>query len=476
MGCAQTKPSKKPSSSAAPPPKPIVAMPASAHPEDIKESYIIGRVINNGKFGVVREGYLKETPKQKVAIKSIDRNSSSSNPEHLRREIENLQRVNHPNVMKLYNVYMDDQYIHLVTELCTGGELFDRMLKRGRFDEVEAAKIMRQVLEAVEHLHSLMIVHRDLKPENFMFLSAEQDAPLKLIDFGFSKKLDTAKQQIQTMVGTPSYVSPELLTGSYGPESDMWSCGVILYTILAGRYPFYDEDEQKIYQMVKVGEFNLNDAAWVGVSEEAKDLVRHLLEKDISKRYTATRALQHPWFNKTEGPEIRVEQKLVEAYKLLKENSRLQRDTMLFLVQHFTMEEIRNFRGAFQDADTQNTNELTPAELKRCIQTLAPPGTVVELESIFRDISGTEGKINYLNLIEASKACKSNMYEETAWGMFKARDTDNTGLVPTRTLKTALQDLKKPMSEEEFQLRLKHFGVTRDTVDFEEFKKVLLQD
>lgn len=475
MGCTQGK-GKGPTQAAPikkPPPEPLPANQA-----DINATYNIGKVINHGKFGVVREGYLKSDTTHRVAVKSIDKTSSSTNPQHLRREIENLEQVNHPNVMKLYNVYMDDQYIHLVTELCTGGELFDRILEKGRFDEVEAALVMRQILEAVKHLHSLKIVHRDLKPENFMFLNQSPDSPIKLIDFGFSKRMDTENQQMQTMVGTPSYVSPELLTGTYGQESDLWSCGVILYTILSGRYPFYDEDEQTIYKLVKQGALHLDDTAWSNISPEAKDLVTRLLEKDPTKRYTAVQALAHPWFTKTEGPAITVDQKVVEAYKLLKVNSKLQQETMLFLVHHFSLDEIRNFREIFQDADVQNANELTPAEVKRCIMTRTAREAVPDLEALFSNVEGSEeGKIKYMNLLEASKACKSKMYEETVWATFKTIDAANSGLVPATELKRGLREIKKVMPEAEFQARLTQFAIKPEgKVDFEEFKRFLLQD
>lgn len=475
MGCTQAK-SKTPVQTTVlkkPPAEPL-----PAHEADIHATYHIGKVINHGKFGVVREGHLKSDTTKRVAVKSIDKTSSSTNPQHLRREIENLEQVNHPNVMKLYNVYMDDQYIHLVTELCTGGELFDRILKKGRFDEVEAALVMRQILEAVKHLHSLKIVHRDLKPENFMFLNQDPDSPLKLIDFGFSKRMDTENQQVQTMVGTPSYVSPELLTGTYGQESDLWSCGVILYTILAGRYPFYDEDEQTIYKLVKQGALHLDDATWSNISAEAKDLVTHLLEKDPAKRYTAVQALAHPWFTKTEGPAITVDQRVMDAYKLLKVNSKLQQETMLFLVHHFTLDEIRSFRDIFQDADQQNANELTPAEVKRCIMTRTAREAVPDLEALFSNVEGSEeGKIKYMNLLEASKACKSKMYEETVWATFKTIDATNSGLVPATELKRGLREIKKVMPETEFQARITQFGIKPEgKVDFEEFKRFLLQD
>ena len=475
MGCTTAK-GKGPTQAAPikkPPPEPLPANQA-----DINATYNIGKVINHGKFGVVREGYLKSDTTHRVAVKSIDKTSSSTNPQHLRREIENLEQVNHPNVMKLYNVYMDDQYIHLVTELCTGGELFDRILEKGRFDEVEAALVMRQILEAVKHLHSLKIVHRDLKPENFMFLNQSPDSPIKLIDFGFSKRMDTENQQMQTMVGTPSYVSPELLTGTYGQESDLWSCGVILYTILSGRYPFYDEDEQTIYKLVKQGALHLDDTTWSNISPEAKDLVTRLLEKDPTKRYTAVQALAHPWFTKTEGPAINVDQKAVEAYKLLKVNSKLQQETMLFLVHNFNLDEIRNFREIFQDADVQNSNELTPAEVKRCIMTRTAREAVPELEALFSNVEGSEeGKIKYMNLLEASKACKSKMYEETVWATFKTIDVANSGLVPATELKRGLREIKKVMPEAEFQARLTQFAIKPEgKVDFEEFKRFLLQD
>jgi tRNA A-37 threonylcarbamoyl transferase component Bud32 len=221
-----------------------------------------------GHYGVVRKCHRRDT-KQAFAIKSIKK-SRVSKVETLLREIDILRAVDHPSIIKLYEVYSDDRYIHLITELCTGGELFDRIIKKteteeGRYSERDAAKVMKRILEGIEYCHNVHnICHRDLKPENFLFLTPNGDDDIKIIDFGLSR-FEEANTAMTTRVGTPYYIAPEVLGRHYDKACDLWSLGVITYILLSGYPPFYGDNDQEIFNSVRAGVFEFSSPEWDGI-------------------------------------------------------------------------------------------------------------------------------------------------------------------------------------------------------------------
>ena len=183
----------------------------------------------------------------------------------------------------------------LVNRLCSGGELFDRIVKEEFFSEAKAARIFKQILQALNYCHSMNIVHRDLKPENFLFQTQADDADLKIIDFGLSKIMEGGKlQRMNTRAGTPYYISPEVLLGNYDVSCDMWSAGCMLYILLCGYPPFYGDDNNEILDMVRSGVFDFDGEEWDEISEGPKDLIRKLITRPET-RLTAEEALQHRW-------------------------------------------------------------------------------------------------------------------------------------------------------------------------------------
>lgn len=229
-----------------------------------------------------------------------------------------MNEVNHPNIVELRDAYEDEENVHMVMELCHGGELFDRIVERARrggrgkrvdgpderaapscFRERDAARIIRSVLSAASYLHSKDIVHRDIKPENILF--AEEDAdisPVKLIDFGLAARHAPNAKPLTATVGTGYYMAPEVLDGSYDRACDLWSIGVVAYILLSGRPPFNgrsdDEIRSKIRRGLDRGRMD-NSELWEGIGEEAKDFVGRLLVMDPNERWTADMALDHPW-------------------------------------------------------------------------------------------------------------------------------------------------------------------------------------
>ncbi|KAG7395543.1 hypothetical protein PHYBOEH_003632 [Phytophthora boehmeriae] len=268
----------------------------------IEEVYDVGAQLGRGRFSKVCEATHKTTG-VKTAVKVIDKSKLQlTEKELLRTEIAILKLVRHPNIIRLHDVYEDRQYIFIVTELVSGGELFNRIVGRARYTEAEARLVMSPLLESVSYLHRLGIVHRDLKPENI--LCGETLTDLKIADFGLSK-LVHPEELMKMPCGTLNYVAPEVLAlVGYGREADIWSLGVIMYLLLRGELPFYGKAKSEVIQKTLHAEINLEtDAAWRSISPAGKSLLRGLLTKDPAHRLTAHDALQHEWFSaKTSRP------------------------------------------------------------------------------------------------------------------------------------------------------------------------------
>ena len=268
-------------------------------PSNILNDFIVfPTVLGTGHYGTVRECLHRQT-NQPYAVKSIEK-AKIQRMDHLRREVDLLASVEHPSVMRLVNCYEDLNYVHIVTEKCSGGELFDRIIDHttedGCFDERSAARIIRPLLEAVAYLHSNGIVHRDIKPENILFETDDVDSPIKLIDFGLSRRhVQGMEPNLSNPVGTAYYMSPELLKCSYSAPTDIWSTGIITYILLCGYPPFNGQDDREIFTAISRGHFDFPDAGWVDKSPLCKDFIKCLLRRDPRKRFTAQESLNHPW-------------------------------------------------------------------------------------------------------------------------------------------------------------------------------------
>jgi len=246
----------------------------------------------------------------------------------LAREIEIMKKVNHPNVLKLYEVFETDEVISLVMELVTGGELFYKIVEKGNYSEKEAAGIVKQMIQGVEYLHGEGICHRDLKPENLLCSGEEEQGykPFRVViaDFGLSKVFNSG-EALETSCGTPDYVAPEVITaeGQYDKSVDMWSCGVITYVLLCGFSPFLSSTQHGLFDKIVKCEYDFPDPEWTNISESAKDFIRHLLVKNPKDRFTASQCLKHPWLNGDHGSNVLAGGKISEkmaAYNVNRKN------------------------------------------------------------------------------------------------------------------------------------------------------------
>jgi serine/threonine protein kinase len=278
---------------------------------NIEERYLVDpRILGAGHEGSVRECVDRSTGERR-AVKSVRKGHPSVEPGRIDREVELLREVrHHKNIVRLVDVFEDDKYVHIVTDLCRGGELFDRIVRKSSsagggggkdgatpcFAEDEAARIMYQILGAVSHMHGRGIAHRDIKPENILFDTADDDSPVRIIDFGLSSRHDPdTDAPMSSLVGTPYYIAPEVLLGRYDRRCDLWSVGVIAYVLLCGYPPFGGATDRQTHESVLRGRYEFHPEDWGGISAEAMDFVRGLLRADPRRRTTVQRALSHPW-------------------------------------------------------------------------------------------------------------------------------------------------------------------------------------
>ncbi|XP_043940188.1 calcium/calmodulin-dependent protein kinase type II subunit beta isoform X10 [Protopterus annectens] len=260
------------------------------------DEYQLFEEIGKGAFSVVRR-CVKLCTGQEYAAKIINtKKLSARDHQKLEREARICRLLKHPNIVRLHDSISEEGFHYLVFDLVTGGELFEDIVAREYYSEADASHCIQQILEAVLHCHQMGVVHRDLKPENLLLASKCKGAAVKLADFGLAIEVQGDQQAWFGFAGTPGYLSPEVLRKeAYGKPVDIWACGVILYILLVGYPPFWDEDQHKLYQQIKAGAYDFPSPEWDTVTPEAKNLINQMLTINPAKRITAQEALKHPW-------------------------------------------------------------------------------------------------------------------------------------------------------------------------------------
>lgn len=311
----------------------------SGHPDSYvnKKDYVFGKTLGAGTFGVVRQAR-KVSTGENVAVKILLKNALKGNDVQLQSlydELKILQRLEHPNIVRFKDWFESKDKFYIVTQLATGGELFDRILSKGKFTEIDAVKIVTQILSAIQYIHSKNIVHRDLKPENILYIDPSDDSPLVLADFGIAKELKNGDELIFKAAGSLGYVAPEVLTTSgHGKPCDIWSLGVVTYTLLCGYSPFLAESVEGFLEECTEGSkpVKFHRPYWDEITDGAKNFILRALVLSPSKRPTATELLQDPWIMnctccKNLLPGVRKEYdaraKFREAVEIVKLNNRI---------------------------------------------------------------------------------------------------------------------------------------------------------
>uniref|UniRef100_A0A672I9R5 calcium/calmodulin-dependent protein kinase n=1 Tax=Salarias fasciatus TaxID=181472 RepID=A0A672I9R5_SALFA len=260
------------------------------------DEYQLYEELGKGAFSIVRR-CVKLCTGQEYAAKIINtKKLSARDHQKLEREARICRLLKHPNIVRLHDSISEEGFHYLLFDLVTGGELFEDIVAREYYSEADASHCIQQILEAVLHCHQMGVVHRDLKPENLLLASKCKNAAVKLADFGLAIEVQGDQQAWFGFAGTPGYLSPEVLRKeAYGKPVDIWACGVILYILLVGYPPFWDEDQHKLYQQIKAGAYDFPSPEWDTVTPEAKNLINQMLTINPAKRITAQEALKHPW-------------------------------------------------------------------------------------------------------------------------------------------------------------------------------------
>ncbi|KAG9454951.1 hypothetical protein H6P81_007855 [Aristolochia fimbriata] len=411
--------------------------------EDIKATYSMGKELGRGQFGVTHLVTHKGTGEQ-FACKTIAKRKLHNNDdkEDVRREVQIMHHLaGQPNIVELKGVYEDKHSVHLVMELCAGGELFDRIIAKGHYTERAAATLFRTIVRIVHTCHSKGVIHRDLKPENFLLLSKAEDAPLKATDFGLSVFFNEG-ERFHDIVGSAYYIAPEVLKRDYGPEVDIWSIGVMLYILLAGVPPFWAESESGIFNAILKGNIDFTGEPWPSISPGAKELVRRMLQKEPKLRITASEVLNHPWIKEDgDAPDTPIDGSVLDKLKQFRAMNKFKKVALRVIAGCLSEEEIMGLKAEFKNMDSDNNGTITLEELK---QGLAKQGTKLshyEVEQLMEaaDADGN-GNIDYDEFITATMHLKGTDREDHLYTAFQYFDKDNSGFITMEELEQALKE------------------------------------
>ncbi|KZV22397.1 calcium-dependent protein kinase [Dorcoceras hygrometricum] len=411
--------------------------------EDVKAHYNLGSELGRGQFGVTHLCTHIKTG-QRYACKSISKKKlvTKSDKEDMRREIQIMQHlIGQPNIVEFKGAYEDKDSVHLVMELCEGGELFDRIIAKGHYNERDAASMCRSIVNVVHICHFMGVMHRDLKPENFLLSDKSEYALLKATDFGLSVFIEEGKIY-KDVVGSAYYVAPEVLRRRYGKEADVWSAGVMLYILLCGVPPFWAETEKGIFDSILRGHIDFDSEPWPSISPSAKDLVRRMLTQDPKKRITAAEVLEHPWIREGgEASDKPIDSAVLSRMKQFRAMNKLKKLALKVIAENLSTEEIQGLKAMFTNMDTDNSGSITYEELKTGLTRLGSKLTEAEVKQLMdaADVDGN-GTIDYIEFITATMHRHRLEREENLYEAFQYFDKDNSGFITRDELETAMQE------------------------------------
>ena len=416
------------------------------HIDKVEKSYEFIKELGKGSYGQVFRCQSKINGNvyacKKMSKKKI------KNKEQFKTEINLLRATDHPNIIKLYDIYEDNKFIYLIMEECSGGEFFDSLAKRAKekkmYTEKECARIFKQILEAVNYLHAHGVCHRDLKPENILFSNVADDSCLKLIDFGLSKVID-GDQNLKGAVGTTFYMAPEVITGNYNEKCDIWACGVILYIMLCGKPPFYSQDEEELKKNICSMKYTFDYPEFKKVSQDAIDLIKKILVPP-EKRLSAAEILQTPWIKENApnatGENLKQNWEHIEKYSKL---NLVQKSIINFTAFHLTSKETKEFVELFKSLDENSDGVLSIEEIKKGVEQSKFGAKGDNIVKIFEEMDiDKNGLINYTEFISALMDY-DKIKENQILECFNSYDADESGKISFKEF----CDMIKPQSEEE---------------------------
>lgn len=409
------------------------------------------------------------------ACKQLNK-SSIQNFEQFQTELALLKQSDHPHIIRLYEVIEDKSNIYLIMEECLGGTLFNRIaltIKQGQmFTEILAKRIFKQIIEAVNYLHSHGVCHRDIKPDNIMFSSIEEDSSIKLIDFGLSKIFSIDQWQNSNIVGTPMYMAPEVFQGKYNEKCDIWSCGVILYILLSGRAPFYSKDQKELIEMITKSSISFAFPEFDNVSSQAKDLMNKMVV-DQEKRISASEVLQHEWFNYDTKHNFVF---LSVTYNKMSQYANLnifQKSVIFRTTLNLSMEETQSLSKIFKGLDKNSDGVLTYNEITSAIgssSSLSKKVNMKQLNYIFSSIDlDSDSLVNYSEFITSIYDYNKKMRKKQLLHCFMNYDQDNNGMITFDELISIIRPKTEEQKANLLQLYQSLDKNGDNGIDFEEF-------
>ena len=445
------------------------------------DNYDVIKQLGKGGYGKVYKIKCKKTGDirackhlSKLSIKYL---------EQFQREINILKKADHPNIIKLYDIFESKHSFYLIMEECKGGEVFDRIVEhienKKMYSEKHAADIFVQIMSALEYCHNNGIAHRDLKPENLLYLNegSEEENPIKVIDFGLSQVI-SPDRKLKTKVGTAYYVSPELLNGSYTEKCDIWSAGVILYIFLSGIPPFNGANDSDIYRKIVEMKFSFPEKHWQNISEEAKDLITHMIAPE-NERYNARQVLDHPWFQKAKVNTLN----LVELnfnpifFKDYVQSTFIKKLALFFIASRLEENEIEDLRKTFEAFNTQKDGQISCEELKEGLKKLNSNNIKDEdIYNLFKTIDvGKTGKIDYTEFLAATLQKRSYLQKIRLYEAFTMFDKDGCGKITKDELMEVLKLDKS--QEKETEVLIKDADKDGDgVINYKEFLELMGYD
>lgn len=456
--------------------------------EEAYNNYELLNYLGKGGFGRVYKVKHKIT-KQERAMKIIKCDASSEeNKKTIEKEIDVLKNLDHPNIIKVYEFFRTNKHLLIINELCSGGELFDKIMEVKYFSENVAANIMRQILSAVNYCHQLGVIHRDLKPENILIVNQkEKDNEyfnIKIIDFGTCEILMNSK--LNEQIGTSFYIAPEVLRNSYNEKCDLWSCGVILFILLCGSPPFYGQTEDEIFRKILQCNYTFKSKVWNKVSQEAKNLVMKLLTLDPDKRLSAKEAMDDIWFKHNDTTKLLQgklnQDNLNNVIKNISEfnaEQKLQQATLAYLVHNILpQDEIQDIKEIFFAFDKNGDGRLSKEELESGLSVLKKkPNSNLKasIDGIMHTLdTDNNGYVEFEEFVRAS-IDKEKLISETNLKMaFNVFDRDKNGTISAAELKFMLGDTNVNAKDEVWKEMINQIDLNGDgQISFNEFKEMM---
>lgn len=450
------------------------------HKSPIQDQYDVEDALGEGSFGSVSKALHKATGCER-AIKALQKKKVER--AELEAEIGIMKLLDHPNIVKLYEVFEDFVYINLVMELCTGGELFQRIVEEECFSERQAAAIMQQVMGGLLYMHRKCVAHRDIKPENFLLqVPGKRWCPveqcvIKIIDFGVASKFEEGKP-MTTKIGTPFYVAPQVLDGLYTNQCDLWSCGVIMYILLCGYPPFTGDTDTELIPRIKAACYCFPEEDWDGVSDDAKDLIQKLICLDEPVRYTAAQTMGHTWI-KNKAPKAKdapLKAATLTNMRSFRGNNNLKKAALQVIAQRLKEDDIKQLKDMFLTLDQNGDGTVTFQELSEGIEKLKVDGFGNLMELMGEIDSDGSGSIDYTEFLAATLDKQQYNQESVCWAAFTVFDADGSGTISRKELEQVLAsgELEKVMGSQAIARVMTECDADNDgQIDFHEFMEMM---